>query len=607
MFNRIASVTTLASLLLAAAAEAQIPVGSAFTYQGRLTDGAGPASGTHDLSFQLWRHPTSTDALDHVAGPICVDGVDVVDGLFSVDLDFGASSFNGEARWLSVGVRADSIPGNCGEGGGYTGLAPRQRLAPAPFSIATRGVNVDAAGNVGISTNSPSRRLHVSGEGGAGINGIRLTHPVEGSNWDLVIGGSANSFTGGFAIADEGVARLVVSSTGNVGIGTTNAPTRLTVQTPPGSYGISHQDGTVQLSTYVAGTGGWLGTRSNNPLHFYTNDSVSRMMIDTNGNVGIGTTTPGFPLTFPNSVGDKISLWGQSGAHFGFGVQGNLLQMHTASATGDIVFGYGSSAAFTERMRVKGNGNVGIGTSSPAFPLHIATTAPNVMLAESSNTIGTWSRLRNTSAGGHDWITISSGSGNGEGAGNLMFYDETSGVTRMILTANGNVGIGVTAPAAKLHVNGTTRTNILQITGGSDVAEPYNIAPAGRVAAAPGMVVSIDPQHIGQLRVCDKAADSTVAGIVSGANGINPGLTLTQEGSVADGALPVASVGRVWCWVDADAAGPIVPGDLLTSSATPGHAMKVVDRGAANGAILGKAMSSLESGRGLVLVLVALQ
>ncbi len=607
MRNRTATLTALAALLLAGAAHAQVPVGSAFTYQGRLTDGAAPANGTYDLSFHLWRHPTSTDVLDHVAGPICVDDVNVTDGLFSVDLDFGAASFNAEARWLSIGVRPDSTPGNCATPAGYAGLSPRQRLAPAPFSIATRGVSVDGTGNVGIGTDSPFRRLHLSGEGGSSINGIRLTHPVEGSNWDLVIGGPANSFAGGFALADEGAARVVVNSTGNVGIGTTNTPTRLTVQTPPGSYGISHQDGTVQLSTYVAGTGGWFGTRSNNPLHFYTNDSASRMMIATDGNVGIGTSTPGFPLTFTNSFGDKISLWGQSGNHYGFGVQSNLLQIHSATSLNDIAFGFGSSGAFTERMRIKGNGNVGIGTANPSFPMHIVTTAPNVMLAESSNTIGTWSRLRNTSAGGHDWITISSGSGNGEGAGNLMFYDETSGATRMILTDDGNVGIGTTSPVAKLHVNGTTRTNILQITGGSDVAEPYNIAPAGKVAAAPGMVVSIDPHHIGQLRVCDKAADSTVAGIVSGANGINPGLTLTQEGSVADGALPVASVGRVWCWVDADAAGPVVPGDLLTSSDTPGHAMKVVDRGAANGAILGKAMSSLDSGRGLVLVLVALQ
>jgi hypothetical protein len=69
----------------------------------------------------------------------------------------------------------------------------------------------------------------------------------------------------------------------------------------------------------------------------------------------------------------------------------------------------------------------------------------------------------------------------------------------------------------------------------------------------------------------------------------------------------VALTGRVWCWCDADANGPIVAGDMLTSSDTPGHAMKATDRAQAYGATIGKAMSSLDSGRGLVLVLVGLQ
>jgi hypothetical protein len=98
-----------------------------------------------------------------------------------------------------------------------------------------------------------------------------------------------------------------------------------------------------------------------------------------------------------------------------------------------------------------------------------------------------------------------------------------------------------------------------------------------------------------------------VAGIISGANGIQPGLTLGQKGTVADGEMPVASIGRVWCYVDADAGGPVEAGDLLTTSNTPGHAMKASDNSAANGALLGKAMSALESGRGMVFVLVSLQ
>ena len=92
--------------------------------------------------------------------------------------------------------------------------------------------------------------------------------------------------------------------------------------------------------------------------------------------------------------------------------------------------------------------------------------------------------------------------------------------------------------------------------------------------------------------------------MISGAGGVNAGLLLTQEGTLADGEHPVAMTGRVYAWCDADLNGAIKPGDMLTTSSTPGHAMKAVDRGRAFGATIGKAMTSLESGRGLVLVLV---
>jgi hypothetical protein len=69
-------------------------------------------------------------------------------------------------------------------------------------------------------------------------------------------------------------------------------------------------------------------------------------------NVGIGTTTPGFPLNFANTTGDKISLYGNAGNHFGFGIQSSLLQIHTDAAISNIAFGYGASNNFTERMRI---------------------------------------------------------------------------------------------------------------------------------------------------------------------------------------------------------------------------------------------------------------
>jgi hypothetical protein len=73
-----------------------------------------------------------------------------------------------------------------------------------------------------------------------------------------------------------------------------------------------------------------------------------------------------------------------------------------------------------------------------------------------------------------------------------------------------------------------------------------------------------------------------------------------------DGKHPVALSGRVYCEADASN-GAIHPGDLLTTSGTQGHAMKVTDYDKAHGAIIGKAMSSLDHGEGLVLVLVSLQ
>jgi hypothetical protein len=165
-------------------------------------------------------------------------------------------------------------------------------------------------------------------------------------------------------------------------------------------------------------------------------------------------------------------------------------------------------------------------------------------------------------------------------------------------------GIGTTTPGAELDVDGTTRTSVLEITGGSDLAEPFEIAAEASVR--PGMVVAIDPANPGRLRLADTAYDRTVAGIVSGANGLNPGLTMTQQARAAGGTSLVALSGRVYCWADASH-GSIRPGDLLTTSELPGHAMKVTDYPKAQGAIIGKAMTSLETGYGLVLVLVTLQ
>jgi hypothetical protein len=152
--------------------------------------------------------------------------------------------------------------------------------------------------------------------------------------------------------------------------------------------------------------------------------------------------------------------------------------------------------------------------------------------------------------------------------------------------------------------DGKVLVKSLQITGGSDLAELFSAEQSEIVK--PGTLVSIDPEQPGQLRVSTRAYDRAVAGIVSGANGLTPGVRLEQARAVMPGSLLVALTGRVYALAD-DSGGAIAPGDLLTTSDIPGHAMKVTDYRKAQGAIVGKAMTQLREGRGLVLVLVSLQ
>jgi hypothetical protein len=142
----------------------------------------------------------------------------------------------------------------------------------------------------------------------------------------------------------------------------------------------------------------------------------------------------------------------------------------------------------------------------------------------------------------------------------------------------------------------------LTIRGGADVAEPFELSDQ---EVARGSIVVIDEDRPGQLKLSQQPYDKRVAGIISGANGIEPGLTLHQEGTF-DGGQNVALTGRVYALADATEA-PIRPGDLLTTSATPGHCMKATDHLRGQGAIIGKAMTKLEKGKGMVLVLVSLQ
>ena len=476
------------------------PMSTAFTYQGRLMDDNSAAEGQYDFEFKLY-DDANTITGNQQGSTIDINDLDVIDGYFTVELDFGSSVFDGNSVWLEIDVR----PGNSNEPNDFVVLSPRQEITPTPYALQTRGIFVDNALNVGIGTTSPVGTLHVDGgKAMDGTLGADVVIKVQdgGDGWAMQNNGEA----GGDII-------LLPGEGGE-------------------EYGV-----------------GFPGS---------------------DGNVGIGTTSPRTELEVLGTTGVRVTTGEHSNVYgdFKHAYSGGLIINAHAGGGGWADMSLQTNA--TTRMFIESGGNVGIGTTSPKTKLHIEGGS-------------------DASLGGGGFLVTGSESGT-----NMVIDDN-----EIIARNNGN--------PSKLYLNkgsGNVVVSVLEIIGGSDLAEPFEVA--GAESIEPGIVVAIDPEHPGQLRIADKAYDRKVAGIVSGANGINPGMIMSQEETVADGSLLVALTGRVYAWADASN-GPIEPGDLLTTSETPGHAMKVTDYSKAHGAILGKAMSSLDQGRGLVLVLVTLQ
>ena len=144
-------------------------------------------------------------------------------------------------------------------------------------------------------------------------------------------------------------------------------------------------------------------------------------------------------------------------------------------------------------------------------------------------------------------------------------------------------------------------TGDIRLTNAADLAEDFDVSDAKKVE--PGTVMVL--LNEGALSESQQAYDKRVAGVISGAGDYKPGIILDKQQSPAN-RQPVALMGKVFCKVDAQF-GPIEVGDLLTTSPTPGHAMKTSDPFKAFGAVIGKALRPLRGGQGLIPILIALQ
>jgi hypothetical protein len=171
-------------------------------------------------------------------------------------------------------------------------------------------LTVNPNGNVGIGTNLPSYKFTVYQPSGIGLTqDVGLGGPQIGfyTTTGYAFLQTHNNFDLSFATNNASVQMTLQSGTGNLGIGTSSPSERLTVSTPTSSYGMTHTDGTIKLSSYVGGggIGGYWGTSSNHPLYFYTNGGSAQVTLLQNGNFGIGTTNPTYKLSVNGNIRSK--------------------------------------------------------------------------------------------------------------------------------------------------------------------------------------------------------------------------------------------------------------------------------------------------------------
>ena len=328
----------------------------------------------------------------------------------------------------------------------------------------------------------------------------------------------------------------------------------------------------------------------NSDTYLFSHALFLRGETGTDHNHGLAYCGPGFTNFSPAVLPDGPVLWGYAGGALG-----------VKSGGPQAVLGWNPQGIYVNgTISLPGYATIYAG-STPVFHADLFNFAAGLGA-------GYLSGLGNTACG-NNALASHTGSGNiglGNSAGNSL----TTGNNNIYIgnpgtsSESGIIRIGTPGVQTATYIAGTVSVPALTITGGADLAEPFKITSGDREVRQ-GAVVVIDEQNPGRLKLSDIPYDTRVAGVVSGANGINPGIQMHQQG-LMEGGKNVALTGRVYVLAEASD-GAIKPGDLLTTSSTPGRAMRASDHVRAQGAILGKAMTALKEGNGMVLVLVTLQ
>ncbi len=176
-----------------------------FSYQGELKQNGSTADGLFNMEFALW---DSIAAGNQIGSTEIKNGVEVVNGKFTVELDFGSEAFDNSGRWLEIVV------------GSFT-LSPRNAITRSPYSVQTRGVFVDDTERVGMGTTNPAARLDVvSDTFNSGNNTARFSAPIIGPNTSHIHYGFSGDW---FIRSAQSLGNVSIQDTGGtVGIGTAN-------------------------------------------------------------------------------------------------------------------------------------------------------------------------------------------------------------------------------------------------------------------------------------------------------------------------------------------------------------------------------------------------